>query len=103
MIYLELQLCGIVRVYDLSDRLVLLRATIEARAECLPIPETMEDAHAYLRSRCYQFEMFEDLAEAEAWAEDYHGFRSGEVRAELRRFRARATEYAGIALDIIAA
>lgn len=93
MIYIELQLSGSVQVYNLSDRLVLLRTTIEARAECLPIPHTMAEALAYLEARCYQLEIFEDMAQAQAWANDYSGFRAGEVRAELARFETRQAAY----------
>ncbi len=89
MIYIELQLGGNVHVYDLPDELVLMRVTIEARAEHLPVPRTVEEAHEYLRANCYQLEMFETLPHAFDWAEAYRGFRAGEVRAGLARFEIR--------------
>lgn len=103
MIYIEMQLSGSVQVYDLTDRLVLLRATIEARAECLPIPHTMAEALAYLAARCYQLEIFEDMDDARDWAAEYTGFRAGEVRAELARFAFRRAEYCPVANSVLVA
>ncbi len=103
MIYIELQLGGLVRAYELSDKLILLKATILARGECVPLPETIEDAIEYMRSGCYGLEIFESFDEAEAWADTYSGFRAGEVRAELRRFYTRRQTYAAAAHEIAAA
>ncbi len=96
MIYMELQLSGNVQIYELSDRLLLLKTTIQTRAECLPIPQLVEEAHEYMRAACYQLEMFESLDHAEAWAESYAGFRAGEVRAELARFQIRRASYGAL-------
>jgi hypothetical protein len=101
MIYIELQLDGKVRVYEMSDKLVLLRVSVDARAECLPVPVLIEQAHDYLRAGCYQFEMFDTLADAEDWAESFHGFRAAEVRAELSRFEVRRASLS--ALGVVAA
>jgi hypothetical protein len=89
MIYFELQLDGKTRVYEQSDRLFLTRLRLLAEAEALPPPPSMAEAHDYARAGCFQFEMFADLAEAEAWTERYGGFRAGEVRAAFRRFMTR--------------
>ena len=94
MIYIEIQLSGQVLVYDLPDHLVMVRATIMAQAECLPTPESMAEAHDYMRAGCHQMEIFESLAHAEDWAESYSGFRAGEVRAGLTRFQIRRAAYA---------
>jgi hypothetical protein len=90
MIYFELNLDGSVKVYEMTDRLVLLRAQIETRARALPIAETVDDAIEYLRAGCFQFECFETLIEAETWQSSYAGFRAFEVRAEFHRFKARS-------------
>ncbi len=96
MIYIELQLSGNVQIYELSDRLVLLKVTIQTRAECLPLPQVIEEAHEYMRAGCFQLEMFESLEHAEAWADSYAGFRAGEVQAELTRFRIRRASYSAL-------
>lgn len=92
MIYFEIQLDSRVNVLDLSDQTFLFRAQIEAAAEALPVPRDLTTAHDYIRSRCYQFELFDSLDEAEAWAERYIGFRAGEIRAALRRYTERRAE-----------
>ena len=92
MIYFEIQLDGRVNVFDMSDAVFLLCRQMEADAESLPLPRDMTMALDYVRSRCHQFELFDEIEDAGAWAERYTGFRAGEVRAALRRFLARKAE-----------
>jgi hypothetical protein len=77
----------------MTDRLLMLRVTLEAKAEALPIPTRIEQAHDYLRAGCLQFEMFAELEDAEAWAESFGGFRAEEVRKQLARYLARRAEF----------
>jgi|SRR5579859_5138243 len=86
MIYIEMQLDGKVKTYELNDFLLLSMVSLEAQAAFLPVPDTTDQAHDYLRSTCFQLEMFETYEHAATWAEAYGGFRAGEVRAELARF-----------------
>jgi len=95
MIYIEKQLSGLVKAYELSDELILLKASILARGECVEIPETIDDAIEYIRADCYSLEIFETFEDAEDWADTYTGFRAEEVRAELRRFYLRKQTYVG--------
>ena len=97
MIYFELNLSGTVKVYEMSDRLLLLRVSLEARAAALPVPTTPDEAHAYLRADCYQLEMFEDTDAATDWAESYAGFRAAEVCKQLARFLERRAEFVALA------
>jgi hypothetical protein len=92
MIYFEIQLDGRVRVFDMNDKIYLHRAQIEAAAEAERIPHTLTMAQDYIRARCHQFESFEDLDAAQAWADRYGGFRAGEVRASFGRFLTRRAE-----------
>lgn len=92
MLYVEMQLSGIIKVYELSDELVILRAALDAGAECFPIPDTIDDAIEYIKSDCYNLEIFETVEDAEDWAEAYSSFRAEEVRAELRRYMTRKAE-----------
>ncbi len=96
MIYFEINLDGRVKVYEMSDRLVLLRVSLEAKAAALPIPQNGEEAHSYLRAGCYQLEMFEARDEAEDWAESYQGFRAAEVQKQLARYLDRKATYSGL-------
>ena len=89
MLYIEIQLGGQARVYEMSDAPLLRKLAIEAQAACLPLPMTMAQAHDYLRAGCFQFEMFETVEHAQHWANDYQGFRADEVRAEIGRYRSR--------------
>ena len=93
MIYIEMQLGGQIHIYEQSHHLLLLRTSIAARAERLPVPSSFAEALAYLSANCYQLEIFDTLNEALAWAEGYIGFRAGEVRAELDRFAIRSAEH----------
>src|SRR5579872_1052543 len=95
MLYIEMQLDGKVKAYELSDYLLLTKITVETHAAFLPIPDTTEEAHDYLRSTCFQLEMFETYEHAASWAASYDGFRAGEVRAELRRFDQRRAQAPG--------
>jgi hypothetical protein len=101
MIFLEMQLSGNVVCYEMSDRLLMLKVSLETRAECLPVPTTTDEALNYLSSTCWNLEIFNDYDEAEDWADVYTGFRADEVRAELRRFYSRKA--AMTARDTIAA
>lgn len=92
MIYFEIQLDGRVNVFDMSDALFLFRAQIEAAAEALPVPRYLDTAQEYIGSRCHQFESFDDMDGAQAWADRYGGFRAGEVRAALGRYQSRKAE-----------
>jgi len=85
MIYCELALDGQVKIYDMTDRLLLLIVSLESNARALPVPTTTDEAIEYIKSRCYQFECFESLTDFENWLEDYKGFREGEVRKEYCR------------------
>ena len=85
MIYCELALDGQVKIYDISDRLLLLIVSLESKARVLPEPTTIDEAIEYIKSRCYQFECFETLTDFENWLEDYTGYREGEVRKEYCR------------------
>ena len=67
MIYCELALDGQVKIYEMTDRLLL------------------DEAIEYIKTRCYQFECFDTLTDFENWLEDYSGFREGEVRKEYCR------------------
>ena len=89
MVYVELQLDGKVRIYQITDMRLLHKVQIETAASYLPVPETMAEAHDYLRANCFQFEMFDTFAHMANWAEHYGGFRAGEVRAELARLEER--------------
>jgi hypothetical protein len=89
MIYCEIQLDGRVRFYEATDNRLMLRVSLETEAASLPAPPTIHDAHDFIRSNCHQLEIFDTFAHAENWAENYHNFRAGEVRAELRRFALR--------------
>jgi hypothetical protein len=102
MIYVELQLDGKVRVYEMADRLVLVRVAVDANAQCLPIPRVMSQAHDFIRAGCYQFEMFESLQDAEDWADGYQGFRAAEVRAELDRFEVRRASFSALGVVVAA-
>ncbi len=93
MIYFEMALAGSVHVYEMTERLFILRAAIEAKSAALEIPTTPQEAHEYRRSTCYALEIFPDLEDAEAWAESYQGFRAEEVRAALARFLARRAKF----------
>jgi hypothetical protein len=95
MIYFEMQLDGHVRVYEMSDRLLLLRVALDTKAAALPVPSGIEEAHEYLRACCHELEMFETSDHAEAWAESYNGFRAAEVRKQLARYLARRAEFSG--------
>jgi hypothetical protein len=95
MIYIEMTLEGRVNVYDMTERLFLLRAAIEAKAAALPVPTTLQEAQEFRRAGCYQFEMFCELDDADAWADAYSGFRAEEVRKELARFIARREAHGG--------
>lgn len=86
MLYVELQLDGKARIYELSDSRLLHMVAMEAEAACLPLPQTIDDAHDYLRAGCFQFEMFETFDHAANWAACYQGFRAGEVTAALARY-----------------
>ena len=92
MIYFTIQLDGRVTVYDMTESRFLLRARLEADAEALPHPANLAQAHDYARASCHQFELFDEIEEATAWADRYEGFRAGEVRAALRRFQTRRAE-----------
>ena len=89
MIYVEFQLEGRVRMYQIADVDLLRKARIEARAAFLPVPETLDQVHDYLRANCFQLEMFETSDHLVHWAERYAGFRAGEARAELARYLTR--------------
>ena len=86
MIYFEFDQCGAVRVYDMTDRLLILRSAIEARARALPEPKNIKEAWNYYHTMLYAFHAFDDFEQAECWIGEYQGFRSGEARAEFRRF-----------------
>lgn len=92
MIYFEIQLDGRVRVFDMNDSIYLHRAQIEAAAEAERIPHTLTMAQEFIRARCFQFERFAEIEDAQAWAERYGGFRAGEVRASFGRFLTRRAE-----------
>ena len=100
MIYFNIQLDGQVRIYELSDRLAILIAALETRAQSLPIVETLSEAISYFRSKCYQFECFAELEDAQYWIDDYLGFREAEIRKQWRGFMERRSEFA---LDFITA
>jgi hypothetical protein len=89
MIYFEIQLDGRVNVYDMSASYLMQKVRLEASAEALPLPTSLAEAHDFIRANCYQFEAFDGIDEAEAWAERYQMFRAGEVRASFRRFLTR--------------
>ena len=101
MIYIEMQLSGLVRVFEQSEATVLLRVRLEAEAACEPLPETMDEAHDYMQAACFQFEMFDTFSHAQHWLETYRGFRADEVRAAFARFEARRATYC--ALSAVAA
>ena len=100
MIYFNIQLDGQVRIYELSDRLMILIAALETRAQSLPIVETFSEAMDYLKSKCHMFQCFADFEDAEDWVDDYMGFREGEIRKQWRLFLERRSEFA---LDFITA
>jgi hypothetical protein len=85
MIYCELALDGQVKIYDMTDRLLLLIVSLESNARALPVPTTINEAVEYIKTRCYQFECFDTLIDFENWLEYYKGFREGEVRKEYAR------------------
>jgi len=93
MIYFEFRLEGNVKVYEMSDRLMVLRAALETKAQALPVAQTIEDAHAYFRSGCFQFEMFESLDHAAAWIEGYSGFREAAAASAFARYVERRAEF----------
>jgi len=93
MIYFEMNLDGQVKVYEMSDRLLVLRVALETKAAALPIPSSIDEAHDYLRAGCHQLEMFETAEHAEAWAESFTGFRADEVRKQLARYLERRAEF----------
>jgi hypothetical protein len=97
MVYLEIQLDGSAKFYEIADARLLLKVAIETQAACLPMPSTMYDAHEYLRAHCYQLEIFGSVEDAEDWAESYTGFRACEVRAELARYALRRESYSPLA------
>jgi len=92
MVYVEMQLDGKVRIYQISDLRLLHRVQIETNAAFLPVPTNMAEVHDYLRADCFQFEMFETFPHMRNWAANYGGFRAGEVRAELARLEMRRAE-----------
>lgn len=97
MIYFEFRLEGHVRVYEMSDQLMILRAAIETKAQALPVAQTIEDAHSYFQASCFQFEMFESLDHAAAWVEDYTGFREAAVATAFSYYLQRRDELADAA------
>ncbi len=100
MIYFNIQLDGQVRIYDLSDRLMILITALETRAQSLPIVETLSEAINYFNSKCHLFECFAEIEDAQYWIDDYVGFREGEIRKQWRLFLDRRSEFA---LDFITA
>jgi hypothetical protein len=94
MIYLQMQLSGNVRIFDLTDRLVILITSLEARGQALPVPIGLDEAIEYMRASCFTLEMFETYEHLATWVESYLGFRAGEVMAEFRRFTRRREENA---------
>ncbi|WP_226019392.1 hypothetical protein [Novosphingobium sp. FKTRR1] len=100
MLYIEMQLSGTVKVYELSDKLVLLKAYVLANGECVNPPETIDDAIEYMKADCYRLEIFECFEDAEDWADTYTSFRAEEVRAELRRFATRRDALTGQACAV---
>jgi hypothetical protein len=89
MIYFELNLDGNVKVYEMTDRLVILRAAIETEARALPVAETIDEAIEYVRACCFHFECFETLEDADLWQSLYSGFRAAEVHKEFARYTKR--------------
>jgi hypothetical protein len=87
-----MQLNGTVKICELSDRLVILIASLEARGRALPVPTCLHDSIEYMRCSCFTLEIFETFEHIETWVESYQGFRSGEVEAEFRRFTRRREE-----------
>ena len=102
MIYIEMQLDGRVRISEIDDWKLLHKMQIEAEAEFLPVPDTMDEAFDQLQANCFQLEIFETFNHAANWAEHYAGFRAGEVRAEFARFE-RRREAAQDDLEFVAA
>jgi hypothetical protein len=92
-LYLEMDMNGHVHIYEMTEENLIAKIGVETRASFLAPPETIEQAHDYLYANAYHLEMFETLAHAETWAADYNGFRAGEVRAELRRYRQRRDSF----------
>jgi hypothetical protein len=99
MIYIEMHLDGRVKVFEQSDETLLLRVRLEAESECEPLPESVEEAHDYMRAACIQLEMFDTLGHARSWVESFGGFRNGEVRAAFGRFLTRRATYCALSAD----
>jgi hypothetical protein len=92
-IYFEIGLDGSVHVYEMTDAQLLQKIGVETRASFLPVPDTIQQAHEYVRSNSYRLEMFENWALAEYWMADYSGFGAEEIRAELRQYQMRRASY----------
>jgi hypothetical protein len=92
MVYFEFRLEGHVKVYDMSDQLMILRAAIETKAQALPVAQTIEDAHSYFQAGCFQFEMFESVDDAAAWVEGYTGFREAAAATSFAYYLIRRAD-----------
>jgi hypothetical protein len=92
-IYCAIDLDGRVHIYEMTDARLMKKIEVETQAAFLPVPETIDQVHEYLRSTTYQLEIFEDWTQLETWAASYAGFRAGELRAELRRYQMRRASY----------
>ena len=86
MIYFEFQLSGTVKIYYLTDLDMILRANIELDGQNLPPVDFIEDARAYFRAGCFQFEAFESMAQAMGWVATYSGFRADQARKAFADF-----------------
>ena len=93
VVYFEISRFGGVQIHEMTRARLLLNAAADRGAAFLPTAETVEEAYCCLRAKVHQLETFDTLALAEHWAAGYSGFRTEEVRAELRRYQLRCASY----------
>jgi hypothetical protein len=101
-IYVELRLDGTIKIYEHADHILLLIYALQARAACLPVPDTIDQAHEYIRANCHQLEMFESIDHLETWICDYQGFRAQAAYTEFLAYQQRRREFLGIAASVAA-